>query len=70
MKLMRLYPRIAVLAAMLHDRSEGSVAVVGRSARREYALDGADQRALVRGMARAPRSCSRPARDKVVVPYA
>ena len=50
MKLMRLYPRIAVLAAMLHDRSEGSVAVVGRSAASiNYALDGADQRALVRG---------------------
>ena len=30
MKLMRLYPRIAVLAAMLHDRSEGTRQRLGR----------------------------------------
>ena len=48
-ELMRLYPRIAVFAAMVHDRTEGTVTVAGGRPVVKYALDGGDQRALLRG---------------------
>jgi choline dehydrogenase-like flavoprotein len=70
MKLMRLYPRIAVLAAMLHDRSEGTVGVSGGRPVVKYALDGADQRALVKGMAACAEILFAAGARQVVVPYA
>jgi hypothetical protein len=70
MKLMRLYPRIAVLAAMLHDRSEGSVTVSGGRPVVKYALDGADQRALLRGMSACAEILFAAGARQVVVPFA
>jgi choline dehydrogenase-like flavoprotein len=69
MKLMRLYPRIAVLAAMLHDRSEGSVTVSGGRPVVRYALDSDDQRALVKGMAACAEILFAAGAQQVVVPY-
>jgi len=70
MTLMRLYPRIAVLAAMLHDRSEGRVAVDGERPVVKYALDGGDVRALVRGMAACAEILFAAGARQVIVPYA
>jgi choline dehydrogenase-like flavoprotein len=70
MKLMRLYPRIAVLAAMLHDRSEGTVTVSGGRPVVKYAVDGADQRALLRGMAACAEILFAAGARQVIVPYA
>jgi len=70
MKLMRLYPRIAVLAAMLHDRSEGSVTVSGGRPVVKYALDDGDQRALLRGMAACADILFAAGAKQVIVPFA
>jgi choline dehydrogenase-like flavoprotein len=70
MRLMRLYPRIAVIAAMLHDRSEGSVGVTGGRPVVKYALDDGDQRALVRGMAACAEILFAAGAKQVIVPYA
>lgn len=47
---MRSYAHTAVLTAVLHDESEGSVAVEKGRLRIRYALDDADRRALARGV--------------------
>ncbi|HEX9102563.1 MAG TPA: GMC family oxidoreductase [Polyangia bacterium] len=70
MKLMRLYPRIAIVAAMLHDRSEGSVALSGGRPVVKYALDGGDARALSRGMAAAAEILFAAGARQVIVPFA
>jgi choline dehydrogenase-like flavoprotein len=70
MRLMRLYPRIAVLAAMLHDRSEGSVAVRGGRPVVKYALDGSDQRALLAGMSACAEILFAAGARQVIVPFA
>ena len=70
MKLMRLYPRIAVLAAMLHDRSEGTVTVSSGRPVVKYAVDAADERALVRGMAACAEILFAAGARQVIVPYA
>jgi choline dehydrogenase-like flavoprotein len=70
MKLMRLYPRIAVLAAMLHDRSEGTVTVSGGRPVVKYALDGSDQAALLRGMRACGEVLFAAGARQVIVPFA
>ena len=70
MRLMRLYPRLAVLAAMLHDRSEGSVTVSGGRPIVHYALDAADQRALGSGMQACAEILFAAGAKKVMVPFA
>ena len=71
MKLMRLYPRIAVLAAMLHDRSEGSIGVSsGGRPVVKYALDAADQRALLGGMRACAEILFAAGARQVIVPFA
>jgi choline dehydrogenase-like flavoprotein len=67
---MRLYPRIAVLAAMLHDRSQGSVGVHGGRPVIRYALDGGDQRALLAGMAACAEILFAAGARQVIVPFA
>ena len=70
MRLMRLYPRLAVLAAMLHDRSEGSVTARGERAVVRYALDAGDQRALLSGMSAAAEILFAAGARQVLVPFA
>ena len=70
MRLMRLYPRLAVLAAMLHDRSEGRVTVSGGRPVVEYALDAGDQRALLKGMTACAEILLAAGARQVMVPFA
>ncbi|HEY2744025.1 MAG TPA: GMC family oxidoreductase N-terminal domain-containing protein [Polyangia bacterium] len=70
MKLMRLYPRIAVLAAMVHDRSEGHVEVAGGRPVVKYALDAGDQRALLGGMRACAEILFAAGARQVIVPFA
>ncbi|MDB4969375.1 MAG: hypothetical protein JWN44_5064 [Myxococcales bacterium] len=70
MKLMRLYPRIAVIAAMLHDRTEGSVTSSGGRPVVKYALDASDQRALWKGMAACAEILFAAGARQVIVPFA
>ncbi len=69
MKLMRLYPRIAVLAAMVHDRSEGRVEVAGERPVVKYALDAGDQRALLGGMSACAEILFAAGARQVIVPF-
>jgi choline dehydrogenase-like flavoprotein len=73
MQLMRLYPRIAIVAAMLHDRSEGRVTVDSSGDGRpvaDYALDAADARALGHGMAACAEILFAAGAKQVLVPFA
>jgi choline dehydrogenase-like flavoprotein len=70
MRLMRLYPRLAIVAAMLHDRSEGRVSIDGERPRVDYALDGDDARALAKGMAACAEILLAAGAREVLVPYA
>jgi choline dehydrogenase-like flavoprotein len=54
MKRMRLFPRIAIFVAMLHDETAGTVSVKKDRLKIDYALTPRDQRALLRGM----RACA------------
>jgi hypothetical protein len=70
MRLMRLYPRIAILAAMLHDRSEGSVHDKNGRPVVKYALDDGDQRALQKGIAAGAEILFAAGAKQVIVPFA
>lgn len=70
MRMMRLYPRLAVLAAMLHDRSSGRVTASGERPLVRYALDAGDKRALLRGMAACAEILFAAGAKQVVVPFA
>jgi choline dehydrogenase-like flavoprotein len=70
MKMMRLYPKIAIFVAMLHDRSSGTVAVSGGRLKIKYALDHDDQHALLRGMRACAELMLAAGAKKVVVPFA
>jgi choline dehydrogenase-like flavoprotein len=69
MKMMRLYPRLAVFAAMLHDQSTGTVTWKGRPVIR-YALDEGDQRALLHGMEACAQLLFAAGARAVYVPFA
>lgn len=70
MRLMRLYPRLCIIAAMLHDRSEGRVTTRGARPVVKYALDAGDQRALLRGMAACAEILFAAGARRVIVPFA
>jgi choline dehydrogenase-like flavoprotein len=70
MKLMRLYPRLAVLAAMVHDRSAGRVTLSRGRPQLSYALDGGDQRALLVGLAACAEILFAAGATRVIVPLA
>jgi choline dehydrogenase-like flavoprotein len=70
MRLMRLYPRLCIIAAMLHDRSEGRVTTSGQRPIVKYALDAGDQRALLRGMAACAEILFAAGARQVIVPFA
>ncbi|HUS66937.1 MAG TPA: GMC family oxidoreductase N-terminal domain-containing protein, partial [Kofleriaceae bacterium] len=67
---MRLYPRIAIFVAMLHDQSAGSVAVEKQRLEVRYALDAGDQLALLRGMRACAELMLAAGARTVVVPFA
>jgi hypothetical protein len=70
MERMRLYPRIAIFVAMLHDHSAGTVGVSGGRLKIKYALDGDDQRALLHGMRACAELLLAAGARSVVVPFA
>jgi choline dehydrogenase-like flavoprotein len=71
MQRMRLYPRIAVFVAMLHDESAGRVSADARGrVRIRYALDAADQRALSHGLAACAELMFAAGARQVLVPAA
>jgi choline dehydrogenase-like flavoprotein len=70
MRVMRNYPRMSVLAAMLHDRSEGRVSVSRGRPVVDYALTAADARALGRGLAACAEILLAAGAKQVMVPFA
>jgi choline dehydrogenase-like flavoprotein len=66
---MRLYPRLAVLAAMVHDRTRGRIQVSGERIKIRYQLEPADQRALLEGLRGAAELLLAAGAQKVVVPF-
>jgi choline dehydrogenase-like flavoprotein len=71
MRTMRLYPRLALLIAMVHDRTCGRVSLDRRGrARLSYALEPDDQRALLLGMAACARILFAAGARTVLVPFA
>ncbi len=70
MRTMRLYPRLAVLVAMLHDESAGEVRVDGARPRIAYALSDADARALLAGMRACAALLFAAGARRVIVPFA
>jgi choline dehydrogenase-like flavoprotein len=71
MRTMRLYPRLALLIAMVHDRTMGRVSLDrhGR-AQLSYALEPGDQEALLHGMAACARILFAAGARTVLVPFA
>ncbi|HZS35707.1 MAG TPA: GMC family oxidoreductase [Polyangia bacterium] len=70
MRRMRLYPRLAVFVAMLHDRTRGTVSADGGRVRIRYALDRDDQRALSNGLAACAELLLAAGARTAVVPFA
>lgn len=70
MKLMRLYPRLAVLAAMIHDRSSGVVTQSDGRPSVSYTLEAGDQRALLVGLAACAEILFAAGARQVIVPLA
>ncbi len=70
MRMMRLYPRLAVFIAMLHDESEGEVAVDGTRAKIRYQLGARDAHGLLLGMRAAAELMFAAGAKKVIVPFA
>jgi choline dehydrogenase-like flavoprotein len=69
-RLMRLYPRLAVFAAMLHDQSAGTVSLKRGRPSIKYELNPSDQRALLHGIASAAQLLFAAGARKVYVPFA
>ena len=70
MRMMRNYPRLAVFAAMLHDRTAGRVKLKHGRPAIEYEMEEADQRAIVHGMAGCARLLLAAGARAVFVPFA
>jgi choline dehydrogenase-like flavoprotein len=70
MKMMRLYPHLAVLCAMLHDESTGTVEAAGARPKIGYALTDNDQRALMHGMRGCAELLFAAGARRVIVPLA
>ncbi len=70
MRMMRNYPRLAVFAAMLHDRTAGSVTLKSGRPAIKYQLEESDQRALLHGAASAARLLFAAGARAVYVPFA
>jgi choline dehydrogenase-like flavoprotein len=70
MEMMRLYPRLAVFAAMLHDRTAGTVTLEKGRPQIRYQLNAGDQRALLHGMESCAQLLFAAGARKVYVPFA
>jgi choline dehydrogenase-like flavoprotein len=70
MKLMRLYPRLAVFAAMLHDQTAGTVTLKNGRPQIRYELTESDQRALLHGMESCAQLLFAAGARAVYVPFA
>jgi choline dehydrogenase-like flavoprotein len=70
MRLMRAYPRMAVICAMLHDESAGEVAVAGDRPKIHYRLNDRDAAALLFGMRGAAQLLFAAGARRVIVPFA
>lgn len=68
MRRMRDYPRVAALAVMVHDETEGRVRADGDRASIEYAPNAADRHQLARGARLAARILLAAGAREVVVP--
>ena len=68
MKSMRDYTRIAVLTAMLHDESSGSVIATDRGPRLAYKMNEADRKALAKGLVACARLLFAAGAKRVVLP--
>ncbi len=67
---MRLYPKLGLFVAMLHDRTEGSVTLDGTRLKIRYTLTAGDQRALLKGMRACAELMLAAGARTVVVPFA
>jgi choline dehydrogenase-like flavoprotein len=70
MRRMRMYANLAVVAVMLHDRSQGTVEARGSRPIIKYTLDESDQRALHRGIRAAAEILFAAGAREVLVPFA
>ena len=70
MSIMRLYPRLAVLVAMLHDESMGEVSVSGARPKITYTVSDGDARALLHGMRGCAELLFAAGARRVIVPFA
>jgi choline dehydrogenase-like flavoprotein len=70
MRMMRMFPRLAVFAAMLHDQSAGTVTLKGGRPLIKYQLDEGDRRALLHGMESCAQLLFAAGARKVYVPFA
>jgi choline dehydrogenase-like flavoprotein len=70
MRMMRDYPRMAVLVAMLHDESAGEVEAAGARPKIHYRLGDGDAAALLAGMRGAARLLLAAGARRVIVPFA
>jgi choline dehydrogenase-like flavoprotein len=70
MKMMRLFPRLAVFAAMLHDQTAGQVTLKRGRPAVAYRLDESDRRALMHGVESAARLLFAAGARAVYVPFA
>jgi choline dehydrogenase-like flavoprotein len=69
-QMMRMYPRLAVFAAMLHDRSAGTVTLKKGRPAVKYELNDSDQRALLHGMESCAQLLFAAGARAVYVPFA
>jgi choline dehydrogenase-like flavoprotein len=70
MNMMRLYPRLAVFAAMLHDQTAGTVTLKKGRPQIRYQLTESDQRALLHGMQSCAQLLFAAGARVVYVPFA
>ncbi len=70
MKMMRLYPRLAVFVAMLHDETNGEVTASGARPKISYTLTDADARGLHLGMRATAELLFAAGARRVIVPFA
>ena len=67
---MTLYPRLAVVAAMIHDESGGRAYADGERVRIDYELTAADRAQLTLGLDKAARVLFAAGAERVLLPFA
>lgn len=69
MRAMRLYPRMAVFVAMLHDHTRGTISLSGSRLTIDYRLEPGDQRALLKGLRACAELMLAAGAKRVMVPF-